>query len=435
MPDDTSTNDTTTNDTSTAPPPLRPPGSSNPFGRLRRSTSDRFIAGVAGGLAQAWGIDPIFVRVAFVVASAFGGFGVFAYLVAWAVLPPDDGTPPLVRRRRPDRGRLFGIALLAIGVIALIDRLSPARWQGDHLFWPLALILGGIAVLVLRANDPRTNQPVTPDTATFGPDYAPAYETASAPDAADGPAEPLPPPPTQTAWNAPTHWPTTAPPWQPGPPAPPFKRRARRREPSFLAPLTFSALLVFIGLATLADVVNAVSVDPAVVAAVCLAAIGTALAVGAWYGRARILIVPAILLTVVCAGFASIDVPVRGGIGGRRYRPITTASVADTYRLGIGALRVNLRDVPFERGTTRLVHVQVGIGYAQVLVPSDVALVIDGHSGAGAVDLANHHQAGTSTDDHVVISKPAGAATLHIDARVGLGQVRVLRPADQPYTN
>ena len=60
--------------------------------RLTRSETDRKIAGVCGGLAAYFGIDPTLVRVAAVVA-AFMGWGVLAYIIMWIVVPSGP-TPP-----------------------------------------------------------------------------------------------------------------------------------------------------------------------------------------------------------------------------------------------------------------------------------------------------------------------------------------------------
>lgn len=62
--------------------------------RLVRSTTDRQIAGVAAGLADHFGLDVTLVRILWVVAVLFGGFGFLAYIVLWIALPegPTDGT-------------------------------------------------------------------------------------------------------------------------------------------------------------------------------------------------------------------------------------------------------------------------------------------------------------------------------------------------------
>ncbi|TMK81149.1 MAG: PspC domain-containing protein [Actinobacteria bacterium] len=58
--------------------------------RLTRSETDRRIAGVCGGIAEYYDVDPILIRVGFIVA-AFIGFGILLYIVLWIVMP--KGTP------------------------------------------------------------------------------------------------------------------------------------------------------------------------------------------------------------------------------------------------------------------------------------------------------------------------------------------------------
>lgn len=73
--------------TSTPPPQGTPAGRA----KLHRSTDDRMVAGVAGGVARYFDIDPAAVRVGFVAASLLlaGLGGPLLYVVAWAVLPED----------------------------------------------------------------------------------------------------------------------------------------------------------------------------------------------------------------------------------------------------------------------------------------------------------------------------------------------------------
>lgn len=57
--------------------------------RLIRSVDDRMIAGVAGGLAEYFDIDPALVRILFVIVTIFGGgiTGLFIYIVLWIIMP------------------------------------------------------------------------------------------------------------------------------------------------------------------------------------------------------------------------------------------------------------------------------------------------------------------------------------------------------------
>ena len=82
---------------STTPPETQPPPTPGPdsgprvgwddirdLGRIRRTTGDRRVAGVAGGLARHLDIDPLIVRVAFVVLTFFGGAGLLLYVALLA---------------------------------------------------------------------------------------------------------------------------------------------------------------------------------------------------------------------------------------------------------------------------------------------------------------------------------------------------------------
>jgi hypothetical protein len=308
-----------------------------------------------------------------------------------------------------------GIALLVFGVIAVFDRLSPFR-HGDswNLFWPIVLIGGGIAILVLRANEPSTAAP-SESTVAAATSPLPAVDvdpSVTAPTAEQ----------PRTSWAPPAPWPVGL----PRPPRPPYTRRARRRrEPQFLGPITVSALLLFVGVAALLGAVGAMTVDPAVVAAVALMGLGGALLLGAFYGRARGLIVLGVALTFVAGVLAAIDVPVRGGIGERDYLPHSTAGVRHEYRLGIGELKVDLTDVHWTRGTHD-VNVRLGIGETRIIVPRDVTVVVDGHAGMGSVEIAGRQQNGVDADDHArLVATAEGAPQLHLDARVGIGHVLV----------
>jgi phage shock protein PspC (stress-responsive transcriptional regulator) len=60
---------------------------------LRRSTEDRKIAGVAGGLAEHLDLDPTLVRAGFAISLLFSGAGLVAYLLLLAIVPNGDAQP------------------------------------------------------------------------------------------------------------------------------------------------------------------------------------------------------------------------------------------------------------------------------------------------------------------------------------------------------
>ncbi len=58
-------------------------------GTLTRSSTDKIVGGVAGGIARYIGADPSIVRIVTALIVVFTGLGWLAYLVLWAVLPED----------------------------------------------------------------------------------------------------------------------------------------------------------------------------------------------------------------------------------------------------------------------------------------------------------------------------------------------------------
>lgn len=58
-----------------------------PYRRLTLSSNDKKIAGVCGGIAEYFGVDPTLVRVLTVVFALLFGGGIIAYLLAWLIMP------------------------------------------------------------------------------------------------------------------------------------------------------------------------------------------------------------------------------------------------------------------------------------------------------------------------------------------------------------
>ncbi len=58
--------------------------------RLYRSRNDVVIAGVCSGIGRYFNIDPVLVRAGFVIFALTAGSGVLAYLLLWAIIPPDS---------------------------------------------------------------------------------------------------------------------------------------------------------------------------------------------------------------------------------------------------------------------------------------------------------------------------------------------------------
>ncbi|MGK0716333.1 PspC domain-containing protein [Leucobacter sp. W1153] len=108
-----------------------------------RSTSERWFAGVAGGIAARAGIDPLIVRGIFVVLAILGGPGLLLYLAGWLLLPDPSGKIHLEElfRGRAQTGVIVAAVLigalivlpLAIGMLSALFG-GPANWAMWDLF-------------------------------------------------------------------------------------------------------------------------------------------------------------------------------------------------------------------------------------------------------------------------------------------------------------
>ena len=107
---------------------------------------------MAGGLGERLGVDPLLIRVAFVVLAIAGGSGVVLYLLAWALSIEPDSDAARARPVRPPSARLaFAVGLIVLGTMLLLREVG--LWFGDQIVWPVALAAAGSAVIWARSDD------------------------------------------------------------------------------------------------------------------------------------------------------------------------------------------------------------------------------------------------------------------------------------------
>lgn len=394
-----------------AGPGFPPPGGASvlvgpPERRLRRSTRRKVVAGVAGGLGEYTGVDPVLFRVLFAVLTLFGGTGILLYIVGWLFLPADDrpASPAeaLIGRggaggssRAADAGTAVVLALAGLFLAGVLAR-------GDAEDVVVLLVVVGAAYFLLRnLTDRRAGGPPAP---VPGPPR---------------PYEPVPPAPYQTV---PAYSPVgtlTA----PVPPAPPTPR-----ERSVLGAITVSVLLLVLGVLAALDAGGGADPAPEHYLAAAVGVLGLGLLVGARYGRARGLAwfgLPMLLLLTVVG---STGVSLRGGVGERIYTPDRAVEIRDEYRLGVGSLRLDLSDVDLS-GQLKRVTLSSGVGDIEVIVPADADVSIEGRAGAGEVDILGRREDGTSAEVGLVDYGPGGDGRIDLvlDLDVNFGAVVVNR--------
>lgn len=141
---------------------------------LYRSRKDRVISGVCGGIGKLFSIDPVIIRIIWVVLIFTFGFGFLAYIIAWVIIPAepvesvDTSAQTESKEGRTDifetipvnqatsnidkKATLaIGIVIVTIGVIALISSVfGIAGWIMSIMskaFWPLLMIMAGIIII------------------------------------------------------------------------------------------------------------------------------------------------------------------------------------------------------------------------------------------------------------------------------------------------
>ncbi len=126
--------------------------------RLMRSETDRMIAGVCGGLAEYLNVDPVLVRLAFVVLGLASGVGLVLYVLLWLLMPtPSRGQPtirlmdepvddPSALKSRLSPAATVGIVMILVGAFFLLNQAGLV----NGLFWPIVLIGAGLVFLLRR---------------------------------------------------------------------------------------------------------------------------------------------------------------------------------------------------------------------------------------------------------------------------------------------
>jgi phage shock protein PspC (stress-responsive transcriptional regulator) len=351
------------------------------LGRIRRVTADRRVAGVAGGLARHLDIDPLIVRVGFVVLTFFGGVGLLLYIAGWLLLPEDGSDWARVALDRRSRT----VALVLVGALALIILVSHGWWGGGYP-WRLLIVAGVIALLATRW--PRRGSRNDVPTAAPSPGAVPPLgETAA-------------PAPSYTQ------------PVQPRPVNP------RKRGP-ILFWFALAVMAVALGVLAVGDLAGA-SVAPSAYPALVLAVTGVFLLVGAFFGRAGGLILVGLLAWGVTTGMTIAD---RWDVHRTVERPTTTAEVRGTYRIDAGELVVDLGQVSDPAGLDgKVVHVHGDVGHLDIRVPQGVNVIahldIDGPGGISAFGQ-NVGGIGRSLNTRFDVSPKAPTLTIDADLDVG----------------
>lgn len=368
------------------------------LGRVRRSAYDRKIAGVAGGLARHFDIDPLILRVAFVVLTFFGGAGLIVYGACW-ILVPDERTEDATVRL-DERSRT--VALAIVGLIAALALLGDSV-GGWGFPWPLAIV--GLVVLAVMAG--RSDRRAGGQPWGYGPPPGAGPQQTPGQYAVPPYAQPQAAPFTQ---------PYAGPAYVPPVPRP---RNPRRRGP-ILFWFTLALIALSLGVLGIVDLAGAGIQDPAY-PALALAVTGVMLLVGAFYGRAGGLIAIGLVAALATAGSTAAGEVDAGQID---TAPRLAAAVDDSYTVTAGQIVLDLsRVTDLEALDGRTIELDVTFGQIEVIVPDGIDVDVD------AVVNAGGHSALFGDDvngsDSYFYDGGDDVPLLRLDAEVTFGEIKV----------
>jgi phage shock protein PspC (stress-responsive transcriptional regulator) len=374
----------------TSPPDTSPPTAPAAPRILRRSGTDRVAAGVAGGLGEYFGVDPVIFRVLFATTAFFGGAGILAYLIAWAAIPErTQASAPIDRVVSAIRRRGLPVWILTIAGVVVVWSLLFSWWT-PWRFFPWMFVPLTIAALVLAVALSR-REPRPPGAAAPTPpwDDSTAQVVAA----------------REVARSA--------------------DREAARERRQRSAPVrwaTLGTLAITLLVLAIIDVGHGI-VIPAYFWAVHIVILA-GLVVGAVLRRPvwwlALLLIPAAIGSFVFAGCRA---SLHDGSGDNTFTPRAASELAPEYRQAFGRTTIDLTQLPAAQAAQDVEIIQAS-GQVRLIIPESMAvnvhakvhlgdIVVDGRDDSGGMNISSD------------LMTPASGTPLAIDVRINAGELRI----------
>ena len=448
---------------------------------IRRSATDAKLAGLCGGVAKHWGVDPLLVRVGWVLLALSGGIGLVLYLAGWLLIPvegrdraPVDDMFGESVRRWPKELWITLVVIASLAMFAIFGWLSPFSIGPAiviAVIWYFGFYKGRhdkrSSAAQISTADTRSRLEVReqPQFIRYAGPPSPFTEAAvawqrrieehtrqvaAADHAAATPAETWPGPPPAGPSHQPPSVSTSLPHSSSDPPAAEHSAFLAEPDPVGLyveppasVPVKLSDMrsarrlrlisLIVLGL-TLSGLGMAQALGVAIPLAAYLAAallvIGLTLVAATWLGMARGLLPLGILLAIAVVIITAAGPALRA--------PVATASnyaytnVADLPAAGdsedFGELSVDLSQLEMTSDATYSAHVD--LGRLEITVPKDANVLINYTADLGEVRAYGAEvQAGSDLSGQIPDPRPTQPRqhTLTLDLSVDAGNIEVQR--------
>lgn len=396
------------------------------FDQIRRlgvsRTTDRWVAGVCGGIARKFNVDPLIIR-AGMIALLLLGVGFVAYLIAWALLPDRDGSILAEKGIRDGDG--WGITIL---IVIAITVFGTGPWWGDGR-WGGPLVAIGALALIWYVLSQRKNTGATP--------AAPGMGDTTPPSTAGGPTAPQFGSTTpQPAWSGGAAGASSV-----GYEPPPAGEQPRQANDAYQSepPRTpkarragFAGLLLVVGAAILGygiAMASSGSTFVGLLAATGAAGLATIL-LGALGRRSVLASLLSLGLAVSLLGSWGADQVPQGAFGETTWSPVATSTQAD-YSWAMGAATLDLRGIT-TAPQTDAIRTSISFGELIVYVPENVTTRVVATAQFGAVTIdgvgsGRDNRGGISVREDRTFGTGEPQLTVHANAR--FGEVKIISDA------
>lgn len=413
---------------STAPVPRRAPSPGFDWVRTQsiRRARDRWLGGVASGIAHKMGVSPFVVRAGFVGITLFSGLGLFAYGLAWASLPGED---ELIHAEEVGRGHwsagMTGAVIMTL--LGLSDAgMNPvtATWGFWWFLWPVVWVASVAAVVYLIMSRGRSG---ASGSSRPQPHPPAALRSMESPERGTGiPME------SGTLF--------AASPARIGPGSPPHVRtrqpRPDHQEKPLVAVVTGTAVIVasvalFLGSAGATDISRqAVAFAWAAAAAV----LGLGIVVAGLAGRSSGILgflAVAALVSAALTGF--LNAPGNVAVGRiSNWAPESASELTDGYSIAAGTAKLDLSSVAAAGPLLSDITVPVNLAASTVAIqiPSDIPVQVNSRMAFGTVQYQDGASStGIWNPEEHTYNPGAPGGTLVLDLQGAFSTVNISGPS------